>query len=179
MNKHFCFFVVLLLALAPLKVRAQTGNRAYAGGGYGTGVDIIDVDSMTRIGSLPDAGGYRMVLSLDGKKLYSTGGNSFIYITDTAADTLIKAFDPSAFPVTSNELEGIAISPDGGKVYVVDEMTTAVFVLDTSDDTIIQATDLSTDESENAVLGPDGQFLYVNDNTWASKFSTVTFECLG
>lgn len=179
MNKQFCFFFILLLVLAPLKVSAQTGSRAYAGGGYGTGVDIIDIDSMTKIGSIPDAGGYRMVLSLDGKKLYSTGGNSFIYITDTEADTLIKAFDPSVLSVTSNELEGIAISPDGKKVYVLDESTTAVFVLDTSDDTIIQATYLSTDESENAVLSPDGQFLYVNDNSRTSKFSTVTFEDLG
>ncbi len=178
-HKLFCFFFVLLLVTPPLQVSAQTGSRAYAGGGYGTGVDIIDIDSMTKIGSIPDAGGYRMVLSLDGKKLYSTAGNSLIYITDTEADTLIKAFDPSVFSVTSDELEGIAISPDGAKVYVLDEMTTAVFVLDTSDDTIIQATDLDTDESENAVLSPDGQFLYVNDNSWTSKFSTVTFEDLG
>jgi len=173
-----CFCTILML-VTPLRVAAQPGSRAYAGRGYGVGIDIIDVDSMTKIGTIPDAGGYRMVLSLDGKKLYSTAGNAFIYITDTEVDTLIKAFDPSVFSVTSSELEGIAISPDGSKVYVIDESTTAVFVIDTNDDSIIQAGTLAADEPENVVVSPDGQFLYVNDNTWTTKFSTITFEDLG
>lgn len=173
-------YIILECLIMALSIKAQTGNtRAYVGGGYGTGIDVVDIANMTVVASIPDAGGYRMVLSLDGTKLYSTGGNSLIYITDTTADTLIKAFDPSILSITSNELEAIAISPDGSKVYVLDEMTTAIFVIDTSDDTVIFAGQLDTDEAENAVISPDGQFIYVNDNSYTSKFSTVTFECLG
>lgn len=171
-------FILAFLSIS-LNLAAQTGSRAYVGGGYGTGVDVIDVENMTVLRSIANAGGYRLVLSLDGKKLYSTAGDGSIYISDTSADTLIKSFDPSQGAFDSGELEGITISPDGSKVYVVDEWTSAVFVIDTSADTVLSAGTLDTDESENVVCSPDGQFIYVNDNTWTSKFSTTTFECLG
>jgi len=167
-----------ILLLAPV-MSAQTGSRAYVGRGYGTGIDIIDVDSMTKTGNIANAGGYRMVLSLDGKKLYSTAGNSMLYITDTEADTLLKAFNPSQGVFSSSELEGIAIHPDGSKVYVCDESTTSIFVIDTSADTVLAAGELSAYEPENAVMSPDGQSIFVNDNTWTSRFSTTTFEVLG
>ncbi|MFQ5769748.1 MAG: T9SS type A sorting domain-containing protein [bacterium] len=168
MHKQACIFLVLLLLVSILKLNAQTGSRAYVGRGYGTGVDIIDINNMTKIGSIPEAGGYRMVLSLDGKKLYSTGGGSMIYVSDLEADTLIKAFDPSQVNYTSSELEGIALSSDGSKVFVCDESSTNIFVIDTAVDTVVSAGVLDADEPENAILSPDGQYIYVNDNSFTS-----------
>ena len=77
MKEYGIIFLHLFLAL---NLNAQTVNRAYVGGGYGTGVDVINVDSMTIITTIPGAGGYRMVLTPDGKKLYSTGGNTLVYV---------------------------------------------------------------------------------------------------
>jgi len=167
----FYFFSHYLLIAAITQLNAQI-TKAYVGTGYGTGVDIVDVDSMTIIGSISDAGGYRMVLSADGKKLYSTGGDYFIYISDTQADTLITVFDPSQGLIDTYELEGISLSPDGSRVYVTDEYTDNIFVLETATDTIIERASLNFDEAEDNIVSPDGLYLYVNDNDSVSKIST-------
>ena len=155
-------------------ILSGTPRLAYVGGGYGTGVDVIDIDSMLIIATIPDAGGYRMVLSADGRKLYSTSGSTQLYVTDTGADTLIMAFNPSKNGVNSSELEGIAIHPDGSRIYVFDESSAAMFVIDSEADTVLNAVYLDLYEAENAVMSPDGQFVYVNDNDYVSKISTDT-----
>jgi len=168
----FFYSINLIIVVAAISQLNAQITKAYVGTGYGTGVDIVDVDSMTVIGSIPDAGGYRMVLSLDGKKLYSTGGDYYIYISDTQADTLITVFDPSQGVFDTYELEGISLSPDGSRVYVTDEYTDNIFVLETATDTIIARASLSFDEAEDNIVSPDGLYLYVNDNDSVSKIST-------
>ncbi len=150
---------------------------AFAGHGYSEDVDVIELESMTILATITGAGGYRMVLSRDGNTLYSTGGDSLVYVSDARTYTLITAFDPStAFSgIGSDELEAIAINPAGTRVYVFDESgDTAIFVIDTASNTAIAAMALPLDEPENAVVSPDGAFVFVCDNSVIAKISTAS-----
>ncbi len=155
------------------------GRIAFAGHGYSEDVDVIDLDSMTIVATITGAGGYRMVLSPDGDTLYSTGGDDLVYVSDARTFTLTSSFDPSAgfAGITSSELEAIAINPAGTRVYVFDESgDTAIFVLDTASNTVIAAQGLALDEPENAVVSPDGAFVYVVDNSVIAKVSTASLS---
>ncbi len=148
---------------------------AFVGRGYNENVDVVDLDSMSIITTIVEAGGYRMVLSKDGNKLYSTGGDSFFYVSDARNFQLITAFDPGTqFELNVQELEAIAISPDGKKVYVADEQgDNALFVIDTATDTVMDRAILNDlREPENAVVSPDGAFLYLVDNSVVAKIDT-------
>jgi len=168
------FTIFLLITFAP----AQNSRYiAYAGHGYGTDVDVIDLSTMSIDTTIVGAGGYRMVLTPDGSKLYSTGGDNLLYISDAIADTLLQAVDPSIDTVFSSELEGITISPDGKRVYVIDESSDALFVWDTQADTLIDAIDFpSLDEPENIVISSDGAYLYINDNSYVTKIRTDSLK---
>ena len=57
---------LFLLVTAFTQLNAQT-TKAYVGTGYGTGVDIFDVDSLTLIGSIAKIGGSsRTPISIQG-----------------------------------------------------------------------------------------------------------------
>ena len=65
-NLSFFYSVSLfLLATAFTQLKAQT-TKAYAGTGYfygreGEGIDVFDVENMTIIGNITEAGGYRFL----------------------------------------------------------------------------------------------------------------------
>jgi YVTN family beta-propeller protein len=172
------FTLMLILGLIAFSLQAQTSNKLYCSNNnqYNNGLTVLDVNTLDTIALIPEAGGYRTVMTKDGKKLYSLGGDDYIYITDAVNDTFMGKYDPSDDSVSSSELEGIAISPDGAYVYVIDESTNAIFVIDTKTDSVIQSGYLDGDEPENCVVSPDGKFLYYVDNTWVTKISTSTFK---
>lgn len=152
---------------------------AFVGRGYDENVDVVEVNTMSVIATIAEAGGYRMVLSKDGNKLYSTGGDSLFYVSDARNFKLITTFNPGdQFKQTVSELEAIAISPDGKKVYVADEQgDNALFVIDTATDTVMDKAVLSDlNEPENAVVSPDGAFLYLVDNSVVAKIDTGNLE---
>ena len=154
----------------------------FAGHGYSKDVDVVDIESMTVVDTITDAGGYRIVFSPDGSRLYSTGGDGNIYISDAVGSTLLNNFDPSGNDgdLASDELEAVAISPDGSRVYFVDEQGySTVYVLDTGTNQVIDAESLFEDEPENAVVSPDGQFLYIVDNTNALKVDLSLLQVVG
>ena len=67
---------------------------AYAGHGYSDGVHVIDITTMTEVAEISGAGGYRMVLSNDGTKLFSSGGGSLYTVSNAISYTLTASFDP-------------------------------------------------------------------------------------
>ncbi len=162
---------------------------AFVGHGYSPDdLEVIDLNAMQNVATITGAGGYRVVTTPDGRKLYSTGGDSLVYVSDAVGRTLITSFDPAAGTAenTPSELEAIAISPDGSRVYVMDEQGFAgLFVIDTSTDTVVASTSALTDpdwlfdEPENAVVSPDGRFLFVVDNTDLVKIDLQTLAIVG
>ena len=108
-------------------------------------------------------------------KIYSTGAGNNIYVIDAISDSLISIIDPSDGTNNTSELEPIVLSPDQSKLYVADESSGALFVLNTANDSIIAAVTLSNvDEMENMVISPDGLYLYVADNSDLLKINTQT-----
>ncbi len=183
-SRRTCLVALILLALALIPdckshdtvfVNAATGAIAFFGST--SQIDVVDVDTMTLIDTIPAPAGYRLVLTPDETKLYGVGGGSMVYVMDAVNFTVITQFDPSAgFPnLTTSELEALAMSPDGSTVYAVDESAdTAIFVIDVATDTVIDAAALPLDEPENAVVSPDGAFVYVVDNSVVAKVDAST-----
>ncbi len=168
MTSRLPYFLMLLFALFCISP-AQT-HKAYAGST--SRIDVVDVDSMKVITTIPGANAYRMVITPDGKKLYATNHNREVHVIDTEADTILVTFNPSKNGVYTSELEGIAISPDGKRVYVSDESSDGFFVIDTETDTVIAAVSLDMDEAEDMVVSADGKWLYLNDNSDVVKIDT-------
>ncbi len=169
---YLCCVLFSLFLLASSSF-AQT-SKAYAGSDRR--IDVIDIDSMVVIKTITGANAYRMVLTPDGKKLYATDHNREVHIIDTETDSLIKAFDPSQNGINTSELEGIAISPDGKRVYVSDESSDNLFVIDTETDSVVAAVALDLDEAEDMIVSPDGKWLYLNDNSDVVKISTDSLK---
>jgi len=164
------------------------GRLAFVGHGYSEDVDVVDIDTMTLVDTIVGAGGYRQVLTADNRTLYGTTGDAEMTISDAVSFTLTQAFDPAGPQPQltqdnppSSELEPIAISPDGTRVYVGDEQGSAgLFVLSVATNQIINTTFLpGVDEPENAVVSPNGQFLYMADNSEALKIDSATLQIVG
>ena len=146
-NSYLGIIIFIFILTASFnQIKAQS-VKAYAG--EDNHIDVIDVDSMKVIKSIPGGKAYRMVLSHDGKKLYTTDHSNEIQVIDAIADTLIKSFDPSFGSFYTSELEGIAISPDDSRVYVADESSDHIFVIDTATDSVIDGAALDLDETED------------------------------
>ncbi len=175
MTFRLLLFFMLLFILSGIS-HGQS-HKAYAGST--SRIDVVDIDSMKVTGTIPGAKAYRMVLTPDGKKLYATDRNRQVYVIDTEADTVLTSFDPSTNGVYTSELEGIAVSPDGKRVYVSDESSDGFFVIDTETDTVIAAVSLDLDEAEDMVVSPDGKWLYLNDNSDVVKIDTDSLVVAG
>jgi len=169
-NSYLGTIIILFFLTASFNhIKAQS-VKAYAG--EDDHIDVIDVDNMKVIKSIPGGKAYRMVLSHDGQKLYTTDHSNEVQIIDAEADTLIKSFDPSFGSFYTSELEGIAISPDDSRVYAVDESSDHIFVIDTATDSVINGAALDLDEAEDIIVSPDGMYLYINDNSDVTKIRT-------
>lgn len=157
------------------QVHSQPVYKLYAGQGYTSNIWVLDPVSMDTIKFIQGAGGYRMAYCALNNKLYSTGGDAVISIVDVLTDSLTATINPSDGTNNSNELEAIVLSPDQTKLYVADESSDALFVLNTANDSIVNATTLNNaDEMENMVISPDGLWLYIVDNSDVLKISTAT-----
>lgn len=170
--KYIAFFWILFALLTTCSLQAQPG-KIFCGQGYGTGILIFDAVTLDSIAFVEDAGGYRMVVSPDGSKIYSTAGDYYVYITDPINNTFVEMFDPSVTTLSTYELEAITISPDGQKLYVFDESEAVLYVIDTDDNSTIDTlTSNLFYEPENCVISPDGDFLFMTDNEYVHKIST-------
>jgi len=156
-------------------INAQPVYKIYAGQGYTANMYVLDPVTMDTLKFISGAGGYRMTHCPLNNKIYSTGGDANIYVVDAIADSLIAIINPSDGSNNSNELEPIVLSPDQTKLYVADESSGSLFVLNTANDSIINAVTFgNADEMENMVISPDGLTLYVVDNSNVLKINTST-----
>ncbi len=113
-----------------------------------------------------------MVLNRDGSRLYVAADNSdSVYVLDTRADAIIERIPTTAPPRFLRQPEnyrgaapnGLALAPDGRRLYVTNGGTNSVAVISLAPDTPHEVVGLiPTGWYPNAVsIGSDGQMLYV------------------
>jgi YVTN family beta-propeller protein len=118
-------------------VIAESGDLAYVSNWGGQSVSVVDLNSNTEVeridvGSHPNA----MVLSPHGERLYVVNANSNeLFIIDTNNRKVHEVVDLSPYPGAPNggsTPNGITISADGNKLYLVSADNNSVSVINVS-----------------------------------------------
>jgi YVTN family beta-propeller protein len=122
-------------------------------------IAVIDVDAMKVMRALPTGGreGHMVRLSPDGSRAYVTsrgaeGTLSVIFLDEDRAPVVIP---------TAAGAEGIAISPDGGEVWVVNRDHETISVVDTISLKVV-ATVASRPAAGRVEIGPGGRAIVPN-----------------
>jgi YVTN family beta-propeller protein len=156
----------LALAVSP------DGKRVYVAGlNQYNSVSVIDTTSNTvdPLGSLP-GGASAIATSPDGTRLYVTSQNrtgSSLTVLNAADGAVIDTIPLSTHSEDGQPWQGVAVSPDGKRVYVVDPSTNSVLEVDTATNTVTGSIPVG-DGPQAMVVSPDGKHLYVtnrNDDT--------------
>jgi DNA-binding beta-propeller fold protein YncE len=133
------------------------GQRAYASlFGPAGGIAVVDVPTMTLVGTLPTAGsvsGCGLVNSNDGRTIFltSAGGTGHFYRLDTWTDTL---YEDTSYGSIGIDLHGLAVAANEKTVYI-----TARGVADEIKVLNLNGTDVSTiliDPRPGVADRPDG-----------------------
>jgi YVTN family beta-propeller protein len=137
------------------------GLRAYAVNFTTDNIAVIDTSTNGVIGNIVVAGPVRVEVGPDSDRLYVTTANDSVVVID--AGTLGIA---TTIPVGSSP-NGLAVSPNGTRVYVANRNANSVSVIDTSSNTVVATVNVGSFPVEVA-LSPNGKRLYVTnffDNT--------------
>ncbi len=160
--------------LSPMNVTiTPDGTRAYVpdpGGDYhGTStVQVIDTASHTVLDVIAAGLGLvpvDVVFTPDGSRAYvansltATGqpGGGTISVVDTATNTVIGTISG-----LGEQIEALAITPDGSRIYVPDQNSPLVKVIDTATDTIIDTIEANRGvQFRGIAVTPDGARVYL------------------
>ena len=135
----------------------HTGTFAYVGNTSGnTGISVIDTKTNLVSTTIPlNSAPGEMVLSPDDSKLY-VANYPYITIINTGNNTIVGSFTEGGNFVET----GLAISPDGKRLYISDGTDNDVLVVNASDYTKIADIKIGYNP-HGIVLSPDGSRLYV------------------
>ena len=115
-------------------------------------------------------------ISPDGSRLYVTKSSGSISVVDTASG-LVSGTIPGSYSTT---LRGVAMSPDGKRLYVVNTSNNSVAVIDTFSNTIV-TTIPNVKDGNSVAVSPDGLTAYVTRNYSSSvwKIDTASNTVIG
>ncbi|MBT3353065.1 MAG: YncE family protein [Nitrospinaceae bacterium] len=158
--------LVLLLVLSflrPFPALADT-SFAYVTHIYATHVSVIDVETSQVITTVPvGLYAFEVVISRDGKRVYVASASGTVTVINTASHSVIATVTLGQ----SNYVNPgpIAVSPDGGRIYVADLTADIITVIDTNTFNTLDV--FQTGDAPNDIeVSPDGTRLYV-----ANRFS--------
>jgi YVTN family beta-propeller protein len=111
---------------------------------------------------------------------YVLNGNQSVSVIDTATDTLVGSPIPLPSPQFGSGLVGVAVSPDGCKVYVLySSHPGAMQVLDTTTRSVI-ATIVNWHDPEGIAVSPDGSKIYVTaQQGGVTVLNATTYSFMG
>ncbi|WP_433040426.1 putative Ig domain-containing protein [Dactylosporangium sp. CS-033363] len=167
------------LALAP-------GGKLFVAQFMGAKVMVVDTatDTVVKTTTVGQQGS-NLALSPDRTKVYLPCGDGTIYVLNAASGDLLTTFSagkdrssPAVFPMPSlpgGFLQGIAVTPDGGTLYVADFTTGEVYAVNATTGARI-ANITSGTGAAGVAITPDGSKVYAaNSGTnTVSVISTAT-----
>lgn len=144
-----------------------TATRVYVANG--SSVSIFDAATGSLVVQLPLGifGGFRMMLSADGSRLYVLGQLGIYSIVDTTTNTQI------AVRSLSREPFAFAISPDGSILYFTERLGTSVYARNAATTALIREYTGFTSTTQ-IVLSPDGATAYVADGSALAVLNLAT-----
>jgi YVTN family beta-propeller protein len=138
------------------------GRRVYAANLLDQSISVIDTGTNTLIATVP-VSIFPYDVKVAGKKVYvtnctaqcSSSSPGTVTVLDAATNKVIATI--SVAPTTN--APGLAVSPDGRRVYVTNEISDNVPVIDTATDTVIAT--IPVGDSTSAAVSPDGTKVYI------------------
>ncbi|MSQ19928.1 MAG: YncE family protein [Betaproteobacteria bacterium] len=91
-------------------------------------------------------GSHWITMTPDGAKIYVSNKTASVGVFDVALRKLVKSIE---LPSAKQGTEGIAVSPDGKRVLVVDNFDARVHVIDTATDQIVESVELQGNPPTN------------------------------
>jgi YVTN family beta-propeller protein len=145
-------------------------------------VSIIDAktDTITATVTIP-AGVFALAVTPNGRRLYITSPIDTVSVLDTASNAVIATINTGTTSTGAGSLpSGVAVSPDGSKVYVALYATAAVAVIDTATNTIVATIPITGAQYQltpyMVAVTPDGARVYVTilNGTFVPVIDTAT-----
>lgn len=164
------------IALTPDGTRAYVGRCAPYGYGCRMGIDVLDLPTNNVIGSIAGLTTPKIILpsrvaiTPDGSRVYATDSASYpqkysygyVTVVDTTTNTIIKTIQVYGWH------QAIAITPDGGYVYVLTTTlsgSSTIHIIDTTTDTRLSRSinmgQYCTGSGSDIAFTPNGAYAYV------------------
>jgi YVTN family beta-propeller protein len=179
------------LAVSPDGSRVYAIYNTYYGSEADQGrVSVINTATNAAIGTPIPVGWQPLAVAVspDGHRVYVANMNGTMSVIDTSTNTVVDTF-LFGKSVNDTEIQDLAVSPDGSRIYAVGGSTNAVdnnamgtvSVIDTATDTVVGTPIPVSGPPFRAVISPDGSRLYVTgiNNTGAMTVSIIDTGVLG
>ncbi len=101
------------------------------------------------------------ILSPDGTRMYVNGGSldaGHWYVFDTSTHELTHADPRNSFGLDAH---GVALTPDGAELWMVNRATSNAIVIDTETDAVIEVIPFVGESPDILTISPDGRFAFV------------------
>jgi YVTN family beta-propeller protein len=166
---------------------ACDGGQSACQSGLGT-VSVID-SATNKVTATITVGpnGYDLAVGPDGKFVYVQNADGSVSVIDTAKNRVAATIQTSAGGLSYSGSPSLAVSPDGGRLYVLGfkgSFNTVLDVVNTSTDLVTNEIPLSGSASVLAI-SPDGSVVYVANTgtsqqpgTTVSVISTATHKII-
>ena len=131
------------------------GTRAYVTNQFGNSLSVINATTHSEITEIPlSNGGFNVIVSRNGAKVYATTADGRVHIIRTSNNTIARTLQLD--PVTN----GLANDPVRPIVYISSRDGGTVYAIDSQADTIIKVFNTGGMPQRMAVA-PDGSELYI------------------
>ncbi|MEV7009291.1 DUF5074 domain-containing protein [Streptosporangium sp. NPDC051022] len=137
-------------------VVSPNGRNVYVAGQSTSVIVVIDAATNTVSARIPVAGAQYMAVTPNGSRIYATRDDTGVSVIDTATNTAI-----ATVPTNNGLCRGLAMHPDGTRVYVAGNHSKAVHVIDTATNTISRSIGVGSPPYGMAIT-PDGAGVYVS-----------------
>ena len=147
------------------------GKHAYVANFGSSSVSVIDTASNMVTATVPvgDAA-FGVAISPNGARAYVTGANGTVSVIDTSTNTVTTTISGSGL----GNSRGIAVTPDGTRVYVVNEVVpSSVSVIDTSTNSVIDTIYPGGTYPIGVAITPNGSTAYVSVGQNGGPFIAV------